>query len=64
MIERRLGAERRGGRREAALMLGEGIGIEHILLRHVLHMHEGIGVGDACPEGARRRDAFAAAPAP
>ena len=43
VIERRIGTERRGGGRKAALMLGEGVGIEHVLTFHVLHMDEGIG---------------------
>ena len=46
MIERRIGPcfRRRGG--EAALMLGESVGVERILSGQVLHMNEGLGAGD------------------
>src|SRR5580704_13802699 len=46
MIERRIGPRfrRRGG--EAALMLGEGVGVERVLAGQVLRMNESLGAGD------------------
>src|SRR5580704_16746012 len=46
MIERRVAPRfrRRGG--EAALMLGESVGVERVLAGQVLHMNEGLGAGD------------------
>ena len=47
MIERRIGPRfrRRGG--EAALMLGESVGVERILSGQVQHMNEGLGAGES-----------------
>ena len=38
-------------------MLGESVGIEHVLAHHVLHMDEGVGAGEA---GAERLAGFPA----
>ena len=53
MIERGIGPRfrRRGG--EAALMLGEGVGVERVLAGQVLRMNEGLGAGD--PRSKLRR---------
>ena len=49
---------------ETAFVLGEGVGVEHVLPGHVLHMNEGVGAArraprnpraPACPRPRRRR---------
>src|SRR5580704_7668783 len=61
MIERRVRSRfrRRGG--EAALMLGESVGVERILSGQVLHMNEGLGAGDPRSKLGRRFARFALA---
>ena len=61
MIERRIcpGGRRRGG--EPAFMLGEGVGVERVLARQVLRMHEGLRGGDAGAERRARLPRFALA---
>ena len=44
---RALHSRRRG---EAALVLGEGVGIEHVLARHVLDVNERVGARDLLAE--------------
>ena len=57
MVEGGTGADMRGRGGEAALMLGEGVGVERVLSRQVLRVNEGVGAGDA---GAERRSGLAA----
>ena len=52
MVERRLGAERLQGRREAALVRREGDVVENVDLAVVLAVDMGVGRGDAGLEGA------------
>ena len=61
MIERRLGADMRGRGGETALVFGEGVGVERVLSRQVLHVDEGVGAGDAGAERGRRLAAVALA---
>ena len=40
-------------------MFGEGVGVQHILLGHVLHMREGVGARHLIANGRARRNAIA-----
>ena len=53
MVERRLGSDAFRRRGEAALVLGEGVGVERVLPGQVLCMHEGIRARDAGAKGCR-----------
>ena len=59
MIERgRIAQSLRGGGK-TALVFGEGVGVQHILLGHVLHMHEGVGARHLIAKGPTRRNTIA-----
>ena len=47
MVERRRGPGAFGRRGETALVIGEGVGIEHVLAGQVLHVNKGVGRRDA-----------------
>ena len=61
MIERRIRSRFRRGGGEPAFVLGEGVGVERVLARQVLHMNESLGAGDPRSKLRRRFARFALA---
>ena len=61
MIERRIGSRFRRSGGESALMLGDGVGVERVLARQVLHVHKCLGAGDPRSKLGRRFARFALA---
>ena len=61
MIERRIGSRFRRSRGEPTLMLGEGVGVERVLARQVLHVNKSLGAGDPRSKLGRRFARFALA---